>query len=118
MLKRLGIPSVKLHINSLGNRETRKHYNALLMEFLENHKEDLCETCQERMYKNPLRVLDCKNESCQTIMKDAPLMIDHLDDADKEHFEGVKELLDSMNIPYEVNPWIVRGLDYYTPYGF
>lgn len=114
MLKRLGIPSVKLHINSLGNRETRKHYNALLMEFLENHKEDLCETCQERMYKNPLRVLDCKNESCQTIMKDAPLMIDHLDDADKEHFEGVKELLDSMNIPYEVNPWIVRGLDYYT----
>ncbi len=114
MLKRLNIPSVKLNINSLGNRETRKHYNALLMEFLENHKEDLCETCQERMYKNPLRVLDCKNESCQTIMKDAPLMIDHLDDADKEHFEGVKELLDSMNIPYEVNPWIVRGLDYYT----
>ena len=53
MLKRLNIPSVKLNINSLGNRETRKHYNALLMEFLENHKEDLCETCQERMYKNP-----------------------------------------------------------------
>ena len=114
MLKRLGIPSVKLHINSLGNRETRKKYNELLMDFLESHKEGLCTTCQERMYKNPLRVLDCKNTACQLIMKEAPLMIDHLDDADREHFEGVKMLLDSMGIPYEVDPWIVRGLDYYT----
>ncbi len=66
------------------------------------------------MYKNPLRVLDCKNETCQTIMQEAPLMIHHLDDADREHFEGVQALLDSMGIPYEVDPWIVRGLDYYS----
>ncbi len=114
MLKRLNIPSVKLHINSLGNQVSRKRYNGLLMDFLEAHKNELCPTCQERMYKNPLRVLDCKNETCQTIMQEAPLMIHHLDDADREHFEGVQALLDSMGIPYEVDPWIVRGLDYYS----
>ncbi len=114
MLKRLNIPSVKLHINSLGNQLSRKRYNGLLMDFLEAHKNELCPTCQERMYKNPLRVLDCKNETCQTIMQEAPLMIHHLDDADREHFEGVQALLDSMGIPYEVDPWIVRGLDYYS----
>ncbi|WZL80133.1 histidine--tRNA ligase [Vallitaleaceae bacterium 9-2] len=114
MLKRLNIPSVKLHINSLGNQVSRKRYNGLLMDFLEAHKNELCPTCQERMYKNPLRVLDCKNETCQTIMQEAPLMIHHLDDADREHFEGVQALLDSMGIAYEVDPWIVRGLDYYS----
>ncbi len=114
MLMRLGIDKVKLHINSLGNSQTRLLYNEKLNGFLNEKKEDLCDTCQERMIKNPLRVLDCKNETCQEVIKDAPLMLDNLSIDDKEHFDGVLELLDVMNIPYEVNPWIVRGLDYYT----
>jgi len=114
MLMRLGIEKVKLHINSLGNSDTRKKYNELLMRFLNEKEEHLCSTCKERMVKNPLRVLDCKVESCQEVIKDAPLMLNNLSVEDKEHFDGVLELLDEMNIPYEINPWIVRGLDYYT----
>lgn len=114
MLNRLGIEKVVLHINSLGNSETRKQYNDLLLDFLKEKEEHLCGNCRERMVKNPLRVLDCKVESCQTVIKDAPLMIDHLSVEDKEHFDGVLKLLDEMEIPYEVDPWIVRGLDYYT----
>jgi len=114
LLKRLGIEKVKLNINSLGNKKTRKAYNELLVHFLKANEEHLCETCKERMVKNPLRVLDCKVETCQHIIKDAPLMINHLSDEDRKHFEDVLELLDVMGIPYEVNPWIVRGLDYYT----
>lgn len=114
MLMRLGIEKVKLHINSLGSSATRIAYNAKLMSFLTEKKDELCETCQERMTKNPLRVLDCKNESCQSVIQDAPLMLDNLSVEDKEHFDGVLELLDVMDIPYEVDPWIVRGLDYYT----
>lgn len=114
MLSRLGINNVSLHINSLGNSESRKAYNELLVNFLEEHEEGLCETCKERMVKNPLRVLDCKNEACQTIMKDAPLMLNHLSEEDQIHFELVKTYLDEMGIDYIVDPWIVRGLDYYT----
>lgn len=114
MLSRLGINNVSLHINSLGNSETRKLYNEKLVGFLHQHKEGLCETCQERMDKNPLRVLDCKVESCQEIIKDAPLMINNLSDEDKLHFEQVQDYLVEMGIEYEVDPWIVRGLDYYT----
>lgn len=114
MLMRLGVDEVKLHLNSLGNSDTRRKYNKLLLEFLQEKKEHLCENCQERMDKNPLRVLDCKSKTCQLVMKDAPLMIDHLSEEDTVHFEGVQELLTEMGIPFEVNPWIVRGLDYYT----
>lgn len=114
MLQRLGIEKVKLHINSLGDSDSRKKYNTILVDFLKEKEEHLCETCKERMVKNPLRVLDCKVETCQAVMVDAPLMLNHLSEEDKVHFDGVLELLDEMNIPYEVNPWIVRGLDYYT----
>lgn len=114
MLKRLGVKDVILHLNSLGNKETRKKYNELLVGFLKEHEGELCETCRERMVKNPLRVLDCKVPTCQEVIKDAPLMINHLSDEDTAHFDGVKALLDEMEIPYEVDPWIVRGLDYYT----
>lgn len=114
MLERLGITKVKLHINSLGNSDTRKKYNALLVNFLKTNEEHLCDTCKERMEKNPLRTLDCKVESCKTVLKDAPLMLNHLSDEDKKHFDEVLSYLDVMGIPYEVDPWIVRGLDYYT----
>ncbi len=114
MLQRLGIKDVVLHLNSLGDAESRKRYNDILVAFLKDNEDGLCETCRERMVKNPLRVLDCKVESCQTLIKDAPLMINHLSEADTDHFEGVKAYLEEMEIPYEVDPWIVRGLDYYT----
>lgn len=114
MLRRLNINNVSLHINSLGNSETRKLYNERLVGFLEQNKDTLCDTCQERMYKNPLRVLDCKEEGCQTVMKDAPLLINFLDESDQTHFQQLQDYLDEMGIAYEVDPWIVRGLDYYT----
>lgn len=114
LLKRLGITKVELHINSLGAAECRKKYNETLKAFLYERKDRLCPLCQERMVKNPLRVLDCKNEACQDMLKDAPTVLDTLGPKCKEHFEKVKELLDIMDIPYIVDPNIVRGLDYYT----
>lgn len=114
MLRRLKINNVELNINSLGGPECRKRYNKVLMDFLKTHENELCPTCRERMEKNPLRVLDCKNENCQLILKDAPLMLDNLGVECKAHFESLLSILDAMNINYKVNPWIVRGLDYYT----
>lgn len=114
MLDRLGIKNVVLNLNSLGGPECRKNYNAKLKGFLKENLNQLCPTCQERYEKNPLRVLDCKNESCQTVIKDAPLMIDNLGTECKAHFDELQSLLTAMNIDYVVNPWIVRGLDYYT----
>lgn len=114
MLERLKIKNVELNINSLGGPECRKRYNGLLKEFLKENVDRLCPTCKERMEKNPLRILDCKNESCQIVVKDAPLMLDHLGEACKAHFNQLLALLDAMEIKYVVNPWIVRGLDYYT----
>lgn len=114
MLRRLGIKNVELNINSLGGPECRKKYNLTLKDFLRQNVDKLCPTCKDRMEKNPLRVLDCKNENCQLVIKDAPLMIDHLGDECRTHFSALQALLDAMNISYKVNPWIVRGLDYYT----
>lgn len=114
MLKRLGITNVKLHINSLGGPECRKKYNETLKNFLQENYEALCPTCLERYEKNPLRILDCKNENCKSILQDAPLVINELDTECKTHFDKLLKILEAMNIKYEVDPWIVRGLDYYT----
>lgn len=114
LLKRLGITKVELHINSLGAAQCRKKYNETLKAFLYERKDKLCPLCQERMVKNPLRVLDCKNEACQEMFKDAPTVLDTLGPKCKEDFEKLKELLEIMEIPYIVDPNIVRGLDYYT----
>jgi len=114
MLDRLGIGNVKLNLNSLGGPECRKNYNAKLKGFLEANLEALCPTCNERYDKNPLRVLDCKNENCQVVLKDAPLMLDNLGTECIAHFNELQSLLDAMGIDYVVNPRIVRGLDYYT----
>jgi histidyl-tRNA synthetase len=114
MLERLNIKNVELHVNSLGGPECRKKYNEVLKEFLNKNVDKLCNTCRERFEKNPLRILDCKNESCKEIIKDAPIAIDVLDKECKEHFDTLLELLDAMGIKYVVDPWIVRGLDYYT----
>ena len=111
---RLGLKGMEVHINSIGCADCRKEYNKALLEYLSKHVDNLCPTCRERMEKNPLRVIDCKNEECKKIVADAPRTIDYLDDGCKEHFEELKRLLDAMNIPYSVDTGIVRGLDYYT----
>lgn len=113
-MKQLGLKGVKLHINSIGCRNCRKIYNEALLDFLKEHEKDLCGTCKERMEKNPLRVLDCKVPNCREIMKNAPRTIDYLDEVCREHFDELQELLGVMDIPFEVDTGIVRGLDYYT----
>jgi histidyl-tRNA synthetase len=114
LINKLGLKDAKLHINSIGCANCRKTYNEALLAYLKQHEEKLCPTCKERMQKNPLRVLDCKVESCKEIVKDAPRTIEYLDDECKEHWEELQYLLKELNIPYEIDTGIVRGLDYYT----
>lgn len=113
-IQEIGLKKAKLHINSIGCKNCRKTYNEALLAFLKKHEEDLCPTCRERMQKNPLRVIDCKEEKCKEIVKDAPRTIDYLDEECAEHFEELKSLLTTLNIPFEIDTGIVRGLDYYT----
>lgn len=114
LLKTLGIDSLELNINSIGCKECRPKYNQALKDFLESKKEGLCKNCKERMVTNPLRTLDCKEESCREIVADAPTMLDYVCDDCKTHFDGLKNRLDSISVTYKINPFIVRGLDYYT----
>lgn len=113
-IKKIGLKDAKLHINSIGCSSCRKTYNDALLSYLKKYENDLCPTCQERMKKNPLRVIDCKVPACKEIVANAPRTIDYLDDECREHFEELKFLLEELNIPYEVDTGIVRGLDYYT----
>ena len=114
LLKKLKIKDVTLKLNSLGANECRKNYNEKLKSFIEDKIENLCGDCKERYVKNPLRVLDCKNSNCKEILKDAPITIESLDVECKNHFENLKKYLTIMNVPYELDSKIVRGLDYYT----
>ena len=113
-LEQLGIKGVKLHINSIGCKNCRKTYNEALLAFLNKNADKLCATCRERMTRNPLRVLDCKVESCKEVVKDAPRTVDYLDDECRDHFNELQKLLTELDIPFEVDTGIVRGLDYYT----
>lgn len=113
-LKRLGIENLKVNINSIGCPVCRKNYNEALKDFFKVNFESLCGTCQDRFQRNPLRILDCKNPECIEISKDAPLVIDHICEDCKAHFEGLKSELTALEIPFVVDPHIVRGLDYYT----
>lgn len=110
----LGIDGLQLEINSIGCPECRKNYHAALHEYFESHKDALCGTCLDRLGRNPMRILDCKSPECGAIAKDAPKVLDYICEDCAAHFETVKKHLDAMNIPYVVNPTIVRGLDYYT----
>lgn len=114
VFKELKINGLELNINSIGCRECRPKYNEDLREYLKENESQLCNTCQERMKTNPLRVLDCKEEGCSKIVKGAPIILDYLCNECKEHFEGMKMRLESAEIAYSINPYIVRGLDYYT----
>ncbi len=105
---------VTFKVNSLGDDSCRPDYKEQLKESLEPDLEDLCKNCQERFENNPLRILDCKNEECQEITENVPQIVDHLCKSCKKKFKSVLELLDEMEIPYELDPFLVRGLDYYT----
>ena len=113
-LDRVGLKDLKVHINSIGCPECRKKYNEKLRDFLRPHLNELCSTCQSRFERNPLRILDCKSEVCQSIVKGAPRLLDNICDECREHFEAFKSCLDSIGISYEIDDGIVRGLDYYT----
>ena len=114
LFRRLGIPRVALHINSLGCKSCHVRYHDILKEFLRESTNDMCRTCRDRIERNPLRVLDCKEPVCQGLLINAPVPLDILDDGCRRHFDDVKSSLDAMGIAYEVNSHIVRGLDYYT----
>lgn len=112
--KELGLEGVKLTINSIGCAKCRKKYNEALKEYLNKQHDELCDICKTRFDKNPLRILDCKNNHCKEIVKEAPVILDYICDECKDHFENLKGYLDAMDISYEVDPLIVRGLDYYS----
>lgn len=111
----LGISEhVTLELNSIGSLDARANYRDALLAFLEQHKDKLDEDCKRRMYSNPLRVLDSKNQDIQALLNDAPALFDYLDAESREHFEGLCKLLDNAGIQYRVNQRLVRGLDYYN----
>ena len=114
VLTNLGIKSLSLEINSIGCPECRKVYHEALKKYFASKVNELCETCRDRLDRNPMRILDCKSPICSKIAEDAPVMLDYLCDDCKNHFERVKAHLDKANLKYIVNPHIVRGLDYYT----
>ncbi len=110
----LGLKGVKVNINSLGDIESRNNYRDALIKYFKPHIDSFCSDCKERLEKNPLRILDCKVDCDNKHMKDAPVILDYLNDESKNRFMDVQNYLDVLDIPYEVNPKIVRGLDYYS----
>jgi histidyl-tRNA synthetase len=110
----LGLTAFDLKINSMGDGECRPAYLALLRDYLEGHRDELCHEHRERIDANPLRVLDCKREDCRAATREAPHLIDHLCDACRNHFERLRGGLDTLGVPYELDHRLVRGFDYYT----
>lgn len=113
-LDELGIKKVRLELNSIGCPKCRPIYHENLFKYFKSYENELCDTCKQRLYKNPMRILDCKSPICSKIAANAPVALDYLCDECSSHFEGVKSLLKQNNIDFTVNPQIVRGLDYYT----
>lgn len=113
-LKRLGLKNVSLHLNSIGCKECRKKYHEALRDYFRPHIAEMCGDCRTRFEKNPMRILDCKEEGCKKYTADAPKMLDYLCDDCRAHFDSVRKLLDAAGVKYAVDPGIVRGLDYYS----
>ena len=114
IIKSLNLPNIELNINSIGCPKCRAKYQTILRDFIGKNFDKYCDTCKTRFEKNPMRILDCKDENCKKLNIGAPMMIDYLCDECKEHFENVKAALDNLNISYKIDSSIVRGLDYYT----
>lgn len=113
LLKELGL-KINVQINSIGCSRCRGLYKTKLINYYNERKRELCEDCKRRLIKNPLRLLDCKEEGCQSLKEGAPQIVDYLCDDCKNHFVRVLEYLDEVNVPYNLNPYLVRGLDYYN----
>jgi len=118
ILKSLGLKSLKLDLNSVGNREDRLNYRQALVDYLTPYKEELDADSQDRLTRNPLRILDSKDKQTQEIVQDAPSLLEYLGDFSRNHFEQVQTLLTDLGIDYQINPRLVRGLDYYTHTAF
>ncbi|WP_053957024.1 histidine--tRNA ligase [Inediibacterium massiliense] len=116
--ERLGIKNLELRINSIGCPHCRKKYNDILKDYLKEKLPNLCNTCKDRYERNPMRIIDCKVESCKNELTNIPLMLDYLCDECKEDFEILKESLSAMGLEYVIDPNIVRGLDYYRKTAF
>lgn len=113
-----GLKDLKLHLNSIGDKNCRPAYREKLIQFLEGKKDQLCDDCRERLYKNPLRILDCKEEGCRHASEGAPIITDYLCEECQKKLESLESYLDALGIPYELDPSLVRGLDYYTNTAF
>ena len=114
LFDKLGVKGITLYLNSIGCKECRKNYEDALIKYLEEKKDELCDLCKERLAKNPLRVLDCKNDHCKELTKNAPKILDYICDDCSDHFNKVQKLLTLAGVEFKINPSIVRGLDYYT----
>lgn len=112
--KRLGLEDVGLQLNSIGCPECRKEYHKALKEYFTARKDQLCDTCLSRLERNPMRILDCKSPECQEVAQGAPKITDYLCEDCKAHFAKVQEFLTALGIEFEIDPGLVRGLDYYT----
>jgi histidyl-tRNA synthetase len=115
LYRQMGLRNVTLQVNSIGDASCRPKYKKALVEYLEGHRKQLAEVDRERLATNPMRVLDSKEERTQVVVADAPQILNFLCEACQAHFSGVLEYLDDLEIPYELNPQLVRGLDEYTP---
>ena len=113
-LEELNIPDVTVNINSLGDKESRENYKEALVKYLEPHINELCPDCQNRFKTNPLRILDCKYDANHEVLQNVPVILDYLNEKSKKRFDEVIKYLDLLDVDYEINPNIVRGLDYYN----
>ncbi len=114
VLKELGFKNLTIEVNSIGDSECRPYFKKILASYFRSRRSSLCSDCQRRLKENPLRILDCKEEKCQRVKSSAPQIIDHLCKDCHAHFKQVLEFLDELELPYTLNPYLVRGLDYYT----
>lgn len=114
VLKELSFKNINIEVNSMGDSECRPYFKKILTSYFRSKKSALCSDCQRRLKENPLRLLDCKEEKCQRVKAGAPQIIDHLCESCHSYFKQVLEFLDELELPYTLNPYLVRGFDYYT----
>lgn len=118
LLQKLGLKNLNLNLNSVGNSTDRQAYRQALVDYLTQYQDELDPDSQDRLSRNPLRILDSKDQRTQEIVQDAPSILEYLGEDSRAHFEQVKQLLTALEIPYSLNPRLVRGLDYYTHTAF
>ncbi len=114
ILQTLGLKNLRLDINSVGNKQDRQNYRQALIDYFTPHKDELDADSQDRLTRNPLRILDSKNQRTQEIVAGAPSILEYLGEESRSHFDQVQQMLTNLGISYQLNPRLVRGLDYYT----